>query len=217
MLMMPKIVGLVVITCVLGADIATEQKEDPASITEALPPLYTAFHQAFEKEQFTDDQIKTLETRFYQERIDTNKWPFTDRGKELALSLKNPSNDNSAQVAEAVRQAGGDPADVKTLTPEVAVKSLKILENIGSEESSMLQTGSESQVPPSEPILYNIATNAQNTYAALQYIETGLSMTAGSVASNTAAINGLAAAVSNNAGNLALPRRRSIVTRARSG
>jgi len=152
-------------------------------------PLHQAFREAFSKEGvYREEYIDKIQLEYYKEGIDTNRWPFTNRGEELMASGKNPHNHNAEQVRQAITDAGGNPDDKSTLSEDVIFAAISILQNedLGaSGTGSLLQTGS------------GLDPNA-GFAASAQYLSTGISMTTGSVAANTNVIAGLAGTVAQN-------------------
>jgi len=162
----------------------------------ANPAQYDAFQKAFQKEGFTEDQCDAIQLRYYQDGMDNTKWPFTNFAKELFDSAKNLHNDNAHKVAAAIEKAGGNPQDLTSVTHEMAKIARAML---GDDEvaSSLLQPS------PDANVLYNIASNSEATFSSVQYLSTGISLTTGSVASNTAVIGGLSSAVATNTAAIA--------------
>jgi hypothetical protein len=106
------------------------------------------------------------------------------------MSAKNPSNGYGAAIAEAVESAGGSIDNLKSMTPQVCGGAHIYLAKKGKASTSLLETDQVSASPSSAACMS-------------MYLSRQISMVSGSVASNTAAINGLTATVAANTANIA--------------
>jgi len=187
-----------------SADVEQEVALDVPEEVKNWDP-YVALQNAFKKEGYTAPQVAKIQHKLFSDSLAKKKWPFPDHGKELAMSVSNVANNNAGSVAEAITKAGGDPSDINSLTDDVWSKSAAALaaEKTNEASPSLLQEAELSSVPPVPAPVAALGEQSAANFLAIETLTAQLSLQAGNVATNTAALGQLSYAAATNSAYIA--------------
>merc|ERR1719271_1641561 len=106
--MLSKLFSIVVLIAAVSAARTTKTKKN----TRGSWDPFKALEDAFAKEGYEPGEIKVIRQRLLHDPIQTKLWPFTDYGKELAMSTSNVNNNHAGEVMEAVSRAANNTEDL---------------------------------------------------------------------------------------------------------
>jgi hypothetical protein len=203
---MSKLFSTFLVTAALLADssrvdrqkVAETQKAASEAVTDAEFDPYVAVENAFKAEGYNDEEFKQIKVRLFSDPVAKKRWPFTDDARELTMSVGNQFNNNAGSVSEAISSAGGDPSNPDSLNDEeVRKKAQETLAAGDGTGGSLLQSSAKATAVPAA--IAALGEQSAANYVAMEALTRTLSLTAGTVAQNTATLGRLGTAVATNA------------------